>query len=105
MTSIIGAAIAFAIAGAVASEVTYVVNKKMDHSAEDAAALEKAVEEFRKAEAEHTKQRETQLDWLNEQIRMETHAEVLNTKRLTRLWKPTTRQLGVIGRKWPLSLL
>jgi hypothetical protein len=73
---IVGAAAAFAVASAIAGEATYAINKHFDHTAEDAAAREKAAEEYRQAQEKHTKDREAQLDWLNEQIRQETHAEV-----------------------------
>jgi C4-dicarboxylate-specific signal transduction histidine kinase len=76
MATILATAAAFAVASAIAGEVTYVVNKQFDHTAENAAARDKAAEEYRQAQEKHTKERETQLDWLNEQIRQETHAEV-----------------------------
>jgi hypothetical protein len=74
--AVIGAAVAFAVAGAVASEATYFINKATDHTAEEAAKRNKAMMDLQEAQADYAKRKQAQAEWLNEEMRKESHAEV-----------------------------
>jgi predicted nucleic acid-binding Zn-ribbon protein len=74
--AVIRTAVAVAVASAIAGEATYYINKSMDHSGEEAAKRNKVMADFQAAQAEYAKQKQAQVDWLNEHVRMESHAEV-----------------------------
>jgi homoserine dehydrogenase len=67
-------AVVFALVNAGVSEVQYEAHKAVE--SKEVAARQKAEDEYRNAKDAYEKQRQAQLDWLNEQTRMETHAEV-----------------------------
>jgi hypothetical protein len=104
MATIIATAVAFAVASAITGEATYAINKHFDHTAEDAAAREKAAEEYRQAQENiPRKEKPSSTGSMSRFARRRTPR--LNTKRLTRRWKPTTRRPGAMQQKWLLSLL
>jgi hypothetical protein len=74
--AVIGAAVAFAVAGAVASEATYLINKATDHTADEAAKRNKAMMDLQEAQADYARRKQAQAEWLNEEMRKESHAEV-----------------------------
>jgi hypothetical protein len=74
--AVIGVAIAFAVAGAVTSEATYFINKATDHTAEEAAKRNKAMMDLQEAQADYARRKQAQAEWLNEEMRKESHAEV-----------------------------
>jgi hypothetical protein len=76
MAVIGAAAVAFAVAGAVASEAAYLINKATDHAPEEAAKRNKAMMDLQEAQADYAKRKQAQAEWLNEEMRKESHAEV-----------------------------
>jgi hypothetical protein len=55
---------------------TYFINKATDHTAEEAAKRNQAMLELLEAQADYAKRKQAQVDWLNEQMRKKSHAEL-----------------------------